>query len=129
MNQLINVPKEIDDVNENNNTDDLTKITFPYLLQLFHVGLEKRHGIRLSIQCTDNGTFTGFINALIDVGKPTERGIVSYTHNESFDGILAYFEDGLTYGDLKWRIDKYWAEAREKEEKKPVKRVKIPMSL
>lgn len=129
MKQLINIPKEDIDDNPIRNTRELTGMAFPYLLQLFHAGLEKRHGLRLSIQCADDGTFRGVIAAVENLGQPAELGVVAFTNNESIDGILAYFEDSLTYGELRWRPDKYWMEKRNQAPESPLPRKKVAKHL
>jgi len=129
MEQFFNIPDEAHNDNHSRDTSELTELAFPYLLQLFHAGLETRHGQRISIQCTDSGTFRGALTAIKDLGKPTEFGVVAFTNAESFGGILAYFEDGLTYGELKWRPDKYWAEARVAKPEAAQKRQKRELRL
>ena len=127
--QLINIPKEEPDDNPSHDAGELTRMALPYMLQLFHAGLEGKHGVRISIQCADDGTFKGVISAVANLGQPTELGVVAFTNGESVDGILAYFEDSLTYGELKWRPDKYWAEARIAPPESPKKRVKVAKHL
>lgn len=129
MKQLINIPEEEDHGNPSTNTGELTRMAFPYLLQLFHAGLEKRHGVRLSVQCLDSGAFRGVITAITNLGEPSELGVVAFTNGESIDGILEYFEDSLTFGELKWRPDKYWAQARLEVPKTPRKRQRLPLRL
>ena len=80
----------------------------PYITQGLCKGLSGRSIVGISIQSTSDGTYKGVIRAVIDVGKPTEHGVVSYSTSDYPFGVLEYFENGLSYDDLDWRIDKYY---------------------
>ena len=90
------------------NLDDVFDVNFAYLTRAFYQGLEGGKINRFSLQFTPDGLIKCSLNIEQTMADGTVSGYVTYASGETLHGICNYLDDGLAYGDLELREDKYY---------------------
>lgn len=90
-----------------NSVKQLAELATPFLIHAFHQGIEGLTVVRLSIQSARDGTFRGTLSGVYNADQRDESGVVAYTRADTVGDVLEFFEFGLAYDDLDWRVDKY----------------------